>query len=198
VKVDVTLRSPKLAALSAALSGSKRAQLNEAMAMGVREKTRLHLAALAGTRHATAERLGAAQSGHLTQAARAVEASPVEADAGSATLTINHVGLGRAFHDVRIVPVNAKALAIPVDQIAYARSPRQLGIPMFVFRSKTTGNTFLARRQAEKNERPLLLYLLVRSVTQPQDRTLLPSDQEWQKAAAQSAIDFIHMESGAT
>jgi hypothetical protein len=70
MKIDVTIRSPRLALLSSALSGQKRTELSEAMGMGVREKTRAHLAELATSRHATAERLGAAPSGHLAQAFR--------------------------------------------------------------------------------------------------------------------------------
>jgi hypothetical protein len=162
--------------------------------MGVREKTRAHLAELATSRHATAERLGAAPSGHLAQAARAVEASPVSAEGATATLTINHPGLARAFHDIRIVPVNAKALTIPVDAIAYNRSPRQFGNQLFVWKSKTTGNAFLAQRQEDKSAKPLLLYLLVRSVTQKQDRSLLPSQEEWEKAAARSALDWLDLQ----
>jgi hypothetical protein len=109
-------------------------------------------------------------------------------------LTINHPGLARAFHDIRIVPVNAKALTIPVDAIAYNRSPRQFGNQLFVWKSKTTGNAFLAQRQEDKSAKPLLLYLLVRSVTQKQDRSLLPSQEEWEKAAARSALDWLDLQ----
>lgn len=38
------------------------------------------------------------------------------------------------------------------------------------------------------------MYLLVRSVTQPQDRTLLPSDEEWADAAAKAAEEWFKAE----
>ena len=37
-------------------------------------------------------------------------------------------------------------------------------------------------------------FLLVRSVTQPQDRTLLPSEAEWGTAAARGAEDWFALE----
>lgn len=190
MKIDVTIRSPRLLRYREKLSGPERAQLSRLMGEAVREKTRGHLIGLAGSRHATANRLGATPSGHLAMAARAVEGAPIEADASSATVTISHVGLNRAFGDVTIVPKSAKALAIPLIQQAYNRRPRQMSEPMFVLRSKKSGKSFLAIAQG-KGEPPLLAYLLVRSVTQKQDRTLLPSDGEWQAAAIEAATEFF-------
>jgi hypothetical protein len=197
LSVSVQVRSPQLALLVAQLSGEKKVELNRAMAISVRELTRRHLTKLSGERHATANKLGASPSGHLGQAVRAVEAAEITAEDGGASFVINHPGLGRAFHDVTIAPKNAKALTIPVAAIAYNRRAGQFN-NLYVWKSKTTGNAFLAMRDpgADKHARPILVYLLVRSVTQKQDRTLLPSQEEWESAAAQGALDFIRMETG--
>lgn len=192
MKIDVTVRSPKLAVLAAQLSSSGRKEMNEAMGITVREVTRDYLTKISGERHKSAERLGASPTGHLAQAVRAVEASTLNADALSATLTISHVGLSRAFHDVTITPKNAKALTIPVSAIAYGRRAREFQ-NLFVFKHEG-GKAFLAQRDPTSGSFRTL-YLLVRSVTQKQDRTLLPSDAEWQKAAAQSALSFIKFNS---
>ena len=192
VTIDISQASEELKKDLATVTGPQaQRELNEFMA--VREKTRDYLAGLAETRHDTANRLGATPSGHLAQAARAVEDAPVSTDAESGSFVINHPGMVRAFRDVTIVPRAAKALAIPLNAEAYNRRPRQFGPDaFFVFRSKTTGNAFLAKRQKEKGEKPLLMYLLVKSVHQPQDRTLLPSDAEWAAAAVEAADEWFN------
>lgn len=174
------------------LGPENRAELNTSAALAVREVTRGYLLEQAGQRHATADRLGATHSGHLEDAWRAVEGSPIEADGSGATLVLNVPGLGRAFHDVTIVPKAAKALTLPVAALAYNRRAGEFGDQLYVWQSRTTGNAFLAMRQADKQARPLLLYLLVRSVTQEQDRTLLPSDEQWQEAADRAAIQWVN------
>lgn len=172
-----------------------RRELHEFMGVSVREELRGHLAELAQTRHATAERLGATPSGHLAQAARAVEGAPVTAEADSATITINHPGLVRAFRDVTILP-KKKFLTIPLNALAYNRRAGQFAGELFVFKSKTTGDLFLAKRQAEKGDMPLLMYALVRSVTQKQDRTLLSSDEELHGAAVEGGKAWFEKEIG--
>lgn len=186
--ITINLEAIGLREMFDAIQGeASRARLHQAMAEAVREATRDYLIVEAGKRHATADRLGAERSGHLEQAWRAVEKSPIESSATGATLSINVPGLNRAFEDVTIVPKTAKALTIPVDRIAYARRAGEFGNQLYIWKSKTTGNAFLAMRQADKQARPLLLYLLVRSVTQHQDRTLLPSDEQWQDAGGKAA-----------
>jgi len=194
VKVEVDPRAIGLGTLFARVTGPQaRTRLHNRMALGVREATRDYVREEAGKRHATAERLGGSPTGHLEQAAQAVEGAPIAADGEHATLTINHPGLGRAFHDVTIVPKNgARALTIPVAGAAYGRRAGEFDL--FLFRSRVTGNAFLALRQSEKGARPLLMFLLVSSVTQPQDRTLLPSDEAWTEAAGEAAREWFHQE----
>jgi hypothetical protein len=189
VRVQIDLRRLGLREIADVVLGPQsRTELSAAMGEAVREKTRQHLIVEAGKRHSTADRLGAAHTGHLEQAWQAVEGAPIEATADDATLTINVPGLGRAFHDVTIA--GPKGQTIPVAAIAYGRRAGEFNL--YKFTSKTTGNTFLALRQEDRNAPPIIYYLLVRSVTQKQDRTLLPSDQEWEQAAAGGAVQWYH------
>ncbi|EDY16685.1 hypothetical protein CfE428DRAFT_5798 [Chthoniobacter flavus Ellin428] len=188
MKIDVTVRSPKLALFAAKLSGAGRMELHESMAISVRDLTERHLVNLAQSRQ---NKFGAPSSDFYKQAAEAVEKAPIDAEAEGATLTINALGLGRAFHDVTITPKSAKALTIPVCALAYNRRARQFP-NLFVFKSKSTGTAFLAMRDPGAGSKPILMYLLVRSVTQKQDRSLLPSDRDWEKAAKTGAADYIH------
>lgn len=117
--IDLTIRDIRLARVAAVLDS---VQLSQAMGEGVKEKTREHLAELAGSRHTTADRLGASPTGHLAMAARAVESASVSADAASASFSVRHPGLGRAFHDVTITPGGGRQfLTIPLNAIAYGR-----------------------------------------------------------------------------
>ncbi len=181
--------SPALRKLASSLGGPGRAALHEAMGREVQKTTEAYLRDLAATRHGTASRLGAAPSGYLSQAAtKAADPAALTANTDGATYTITHPALNRAFSEVTITPKNAKSLAIPIHALAYNRRPSELasgGHQLFIKR----GRNILATRQGDST---LALYLLVRSVTQSQDRTLLPSDQDWASAAARGAAAFLH------
>ncbi len=188
VKVTIDFNAAGLSRLAGKVTGPQsRARLSERMGLAVREKTREHLAALAGSRHATAIKLGASPSGHLEQAARAVESAPVAADPNGATLTINHVGMIRALRDVTITPRQSQCLAIPVNAIAYNRRPAELWTQLGLFIAK--GMIMMPGPDG-----PIALYKLVKSVHQKQDRTLLPSGAEWTEAAADGARSFFDQE----
>ena len=179
MNVSIAVRSPRLALLAQTLGGAGRARLSAAMGLAVKELTREHLAQLAASKHTTAEKLGAAPTGHFEQAARAVEDAPLTSDELSASFTIRHPGIGRAFHGITITPKNgATYIPLAMNAIAYGRRPREFDQVQFVHRGEAVRTDIAA-------------YLLVRSVTQKQDRSLLPSDAAWQAAAAQGARDFI-------
>ncbi len=202
MNVQITVSTDKLSlALRSAvsqLSGEGATGMAKAMGVEVQNKSVDHLRGLAASRHDTANRLGAAPSGHLAQAAEKVgAASAVTTISGGgsniAVLAINHPGMVRAFRDVTIVPTTKKFLAIPLAAIAYNRKPSQLtdeGHNMFVLRSKDSGKDrlILAEKQGDSI---MPLYLLVRSVTQKQDRTLLPSDDEFSEAAVTGISNYI-------
>jgi hypothetical protein len=177
--------SPKLEKF---LSGLKqRRGLHQMMGNRVQALVRDHLIKLAGSRHATADRLGATPSGHLGKAAEKV-ASPASVRAGEdeAALVINHPGIGRAFHDVTIKPTKSKYLTIPLIAEAYNR--RAYRVPdLFVLK----GTPLLAKTDGDGKIK--VWYRLVKSVRQKQDRTLLPSDEEIRQAALAGVGDYIDL-----
>ena len=180
--------APGLRELQKTLNGTNSRNLHNAMGVEVQRLTYDHVRGLAGSRHETANRLGAAPSGHLAQAAdKIIQSSALNCTTNGATLTINHPGMVRALRDVMIRPREAKSLAIPVDAIAYNRRPRQLWDSLHLFIPK--GKNVIAMSAGKNQIR--ILYVLVRSVTQRQDRTLLPSNEEFNEAAAEGAKQFL-------
>lgn len=178
---------PRIRQLAAACGGNRVAELHAEIGHEVQRLTYDHLRAYASSHHATAARLGATPSNHLAQAAEKV-ASPaaLKADADGAVLTINHPGIIRALRDVTILPREAKSLAIPVHRLAYNRRPRQIWDALKLFIPK--GKNVICFSEGGKIT---ALYVLVRSVTQKQDRSMLPSDADWRKAARVAALKFI-------
>lgn len=104
-------------------------------------------------------------------------------------------GITRALHDIVIRPVEANALAIPVHADAYGTSPREYnrnhskGTPEALFRPKD--KDYLARND---NGDLVVMYLLRKSVHQAQDETLLPPNEDMNKAvmdAVSQAVEII-------
>ena len=185
MKINVQLQpDADLQAQLANVTGPKaRTRLHEHMGLTVKERTVDHLTELAGSRHTTATRLGATPTGHLEQAARAVENAPLSADAESASFVIHHIGMSRAFQDVTILP-KQQFLTIPLNRLAYGRRCGEFGKGQVVFNPDPT----------KPMPEGVAAYALVRSVTQKQDRSLLPSDAEWEAAAEQGARNYFNAE----
>jgi hypothetical protein len=105
-------------------------------------------------------------------------------DGNNVSVGIFIPGINRALHDVIIRPVEANALAIPMHADAYGTSPREYnnnhpkGSPDALFRPK--GKDYLAKND---NGSLVVMYLLRKSVTQRQDRTLLPPAEEMSETA---------------
>jgi hypothetical protein len=188
MRVEIAVNSPQLARYASALGGPERIALHEAMGLAVREGTRDYLRLDSATRHKTADRLGGERTGHMERAAQAVEGAPVDADSEGATLTINHPGLSRAFHDVTIT-AGAKLLPIPLNGLAYGHSPLEFAKVTLLRRAE--GGTKTPEHKRKPLDPSIPAYLLVTSVTQLQDRTLLPSDAEWTEMAKDGARTFI-------
>jgi hypothetical protein len=181
--------SPALQSMMRALAGSRLAELHEAAGHEVQRITADHVAVIAQTRHATANRLGASPTGHFAQAAEKISAgSDLSADASGATLTISHVGFTRAFRSVKIAPKTAKSLAIPIHAMSYGKRAAELWDRLGLFIPK--GGRIIA---ATIGGVLTPMYVLVKSVTQKQDRSLLPSDAQFQAAAVVGAKGWLGM-----
>jgi hypothetical protein len=166
-----------------------RAGMHEAVGRECLGLTRNHLIHIAATRHATAERLGATPSGHWAQAA---EKTTETHTAAAATITIRQQGIGRAAHDVTIVPLGGKKwLTIPIHSSSYnQRAYRMQGL--FFAQPKGKATALLGRREGTgKGASVTWLYMLVRSVFQKQDRTLIPTDDEYGVAAKLGVRNYV-------
>lgn len=160
-----------------------RAGLHEAIGRQALARTRDHLINIAGTRHATAERLGATPSGHWAQAA---EKTTMTSSGQSASISINHPGIGRVAHDVEILPTRGLYLTIPLIAGAYNQRARRVK-GLFFVKPEGADHALLGKRDGEGVE---WWYLLVTSVRQRQDRTLLPSDEEYQQALRDGVLNY--------
>lgn len=179
--------SRALRRLISALGPAGRQEMHGAMGYEVQVLTTDYLRRIASSRHKTANRLGASPSGHLARAAEKVaQPGALSSTSEEAVITIKHPGMSRAFRDVQIRPKEAKSLAIPIHALAYNRRAAELWKSHNLFIPE--GSRYIAMREAD---RTVLLYVLVRSVTQKQDRTLLPSNDDMRGAAALGCKNYI-------
>lgn len=174
-----------------------KAGLHEAIGRRALNLTREHFIRIAGTRHDTAERLGAQPSGHWAQAA---EKTTMKSTAEAATISINHPGIGRAAHDVDIYP-EGMYLTIALIAAAYNQRARRVK-DLFFVQPKGKDYALLGQRTGKRGGHAgdfgggvaaavTWWYLLVTHVHQKQDRSLLPSDDEYHQAMSEGVEDYL-------
>lgn len=177
--------SPKLAAFVRALGPAGRRTLNEGAALELWAAVREHLRREAQRRHGSAQKLGAYPTGHLEKAAQSTDP---HADEQSASVTVSSPGISRTFHPLQIAPVRAQSLTIPVHWLGYGQRASEVSAAYRLFRPK--GKDYL---MADVEGTPTVIYLLRKQVTVPQDRSLLPSDANLEKAAKKGYKDAIRL-----
>lgn len=185
-----------------------REELHHDIAVRAENTVRDYLISLAGSRHATADRLGATPSGHLERAAESVHS---ESDESAATVSVTSPGISRAFGAVTITPGSGKKyLTIPATAEAYNKKAGAFNDLRLAFfkggllglvkadqsrlsdrRAGGFGVESKAAKADKTKERPPVYYWLKKSVTQKQDRTLLPSDKLLQSAAEEGTRDWL-------
>lgn len=186
IGIEVTdTATPFLSRLTDELKDLK--ELHSYMAPQLEELTREYLRDIAGSRHATANRLGAAPTNHLLRRG----ADAVESGFDSTQVYVSlprDSGLGRAFRDFDITPKNGKKwLTRPVHARSYGKRAREFNDLIFIpFDSERAG--LFAKGQ---NGKLLMLYALRKRMHIKQDRTLLPSDQQFAEAAELGAREYI-------
>lgn len=161
--------SGRIRQLINSLGPAGKKELNAGAAAQLWADVRKHLRDYAASHHATASRLGAQQTGHLEKAAATMLR---ESDADSATVSISSPGIRRALGPLTIRPTRARALTIPVHWMAYGKRVGEVRRSTPVFKLK--GRDVLA---TTIDGRLIALYVLRASVTIPQDRSILPSDE---------------------
>ena len=183
VKIAVTDEAtPVLAVLHRELTD--RTRLHEYMGAAAEAGTRIHIRKAALDRHTTASRLGAKPTGYLTKRAELVEG---KGNAQQAEVTITGAIFKRTFGPVTVRPVAKKMLAIPMRAEAHAKRPGEFD-DLFIFRAKQ-GRAFLARRVGKGKLQ--FLFLLKAVVILPQDRGLLPSDEQFGKLGELAARGYL-------
>jgi len=165
-------------------------EIYEAASGEVYELVRGHLENAAGSRHTTAQRLGAQPTGHLTRAAESVGHSH---DANSATIEVTSPGIRRAYGPLDIRPVNKRYLTIPADAASYGKwvsDMRRDGWNVF----RPRGRMFLAGTQGKGKEAKntfRVLFWLAEQVTIPHDPGLMPSDDDMSGAVTRAIKNQI-------
>lgn len=189
--INFTLDAPKLGGPAFQLLYSKiedHSGLYESIADVAQESTRDYLREISSFRHKTANSLGAAPTGALEKAADRVTSA---SDEKSATVTVSGSLFARAFRDITITPTSAKALTIPINAIAYGKRVGELeaqGWKFFRPRNPDAKPLLWATNPAGES---MPMYYLAAKVEQPQDRTLLPSDEELLEAARLGARNYL-------
>jgi hypothetical protein len=181
--------TPKLQSAMKALNGPGLTALHHAAGVKVQELTRDHIAGLKRNPDSLASRIGAPTSNFYAQAAEKVGGdAALTANAGGATLVISSIGFKRAFQSMTIVPRTAKSLAIPINRISFGHRAAELWDRMHLFIPK--GENVIA---ATIGGVLTPLYVLCKSVTQKQDRSLLPSDAKFLEEAVKGARGYLQM-----
>ena len=161
-------------------AGSSASAAGEVLATVVQR----HVLRASAARHRTASRLGATPTGHLSDGAANIR---MEKAGRRAVVTVPIPGITRAFHDLHIRPRNAKALTIPINAVAYGMRAPELaarGWSLFTLPAKEgPGAGILFGRRAGARS-TVALYLLRERADVPQDRELMPSDEEMGEALA--------------
>jgi hypothetical protein len=187
LKLDTSFdtATPWLNRLNNAMTGD-RTEFHGYVARRASERSRRHVSRLAHYRHETADGLGAKRTGHLTRASQSIEPA---ADAKAAYLEIpRNFGLHRAFHPIDIVPLNGKEwLTIPATAETYGRRAGEFSGLFF----KIVGGRYPALILSRNKREFTVAFWLARSVHQEQDRSLMPSDEEFALDAEAAAIEFI-------
>lgn len=165
-----------------------KAGLHEAVGRRALSLTRNHLLQIAETRHETAQSLGASPSGHWAQA---TEKTTMKSSEEMALISVKHPGIGRAAHDVDIVPKGGMYLTIALIAAAYNRRARR--VPgLFFVRPKGADYALLGKREGKgESAQVTWWYLLVQSVHQQQDRSLMPSEEEYRQAVLEGINDYV-------
>ena len=201
VQIDDKAVKRRLARIT---STQMRRRLVEHVGGVVLERTKDFLDEMAVTRHKVADRLDAPHSKYLEYASGRLAGSPrqqntVLQDVGEngATISIkNTPGLSRAYHDLHITPKKKRALTLPLSRVSHDKSVADLEREGHVlFRPKGT-NILAETRGKGKNAKLRPLFALVKSVTVPQDRGLLPTANKIREWTTDAADEFLEMAGG--
>ncbi len=136
-------------------------------------------------RHATADRLGAKPTGFRAKNAQLVESA--FDDEKSYVRMPRRTGLGRAFGEMVILPGAGRTFLTLADS-AQTYGKRVGDFPEGTFEFKIVQGRFPALVFKGTDE---VGYYLARKVRQKQDRTLLPSDEDYVEVGSRSGMTYL-------
>lgn len=181
--------TPRVAMLMRALTGAGRVEVMRSAGAELQELTRDHIGALKRKGGSLASRVGAPASGFYKQAAQEVSGpEALSASSDEAVLTITARGFVRAFRDVPVTPQTARALAIPIHPDAFGHRAAELWdrLGLFIPKGGRSICGMIGRVVTP-------FYVLAKRVVQKQDRSLLPSDEAFRRAAVQGVEGYMGM-----
>lgn len=178
--------SPVLSGLINALEDPT--DLNKAIAARAEVETTNYIRKESASRHKTAERLGANPTGYLERAAQGVSSTGDE-EGATVILSGDVGGFARAFGDITIKPKKGKFLTLPANAAAYGKRASEFDLDLFVFNRHESFAMALGKRTDSGDID--VFYWLRRKVFQRQDRSLLPSDDQYLAAAESGAIFYL-------
>lgn len=195
LKLEVKIDGKVVQELVGSITGIDLVVVHKRQAEQAGEMTRTYLTAVSNGRHATAQRLGAAPTGFWGRAAESVN---WQASASEAVVGVSGPGVGRAFHDVDILPgPGKKYLTIPVHGAAYGVRARELArrIPLVLLGSgKGAKKARVIGMEVDGRKQVIAMYVMVPKVHQKQDRTLMPSDEAYYAAGLAGLRDYVEEE----
>lgn len=169
-----------------------KAKLTEAGAYSLYVAVMRHVQSYARTHHASANRLGAQPSEHIEGAVDDISYGP-EGN-GAAAVTIPIPGFTRAFGDLHIRPKYKKCLTIPINAAAYGvRAPEMEddGWNLFTLPAKQGPGAGILFGRKDGMKSAVALYLLRNSADIPQDRSMLPTDEDMVNAVQDGMMAAI-------
>lgn len=137
--------------------------------------------------HKWARQLGGKSTGHREATVRAITA---ESNSDYALIMIPAAsGMGRAFHDVTLVPGSGKKwLTLPATGTTYGRRASEIeGLKFVKFREDLAG---LVKRN-KSDAKFTVFYWLKKEIRQKQDRNLLPSDEILTEQLEESVLEWL-------
>lgn len=183
VKITVTdSATPALAAVGDSLKD--RRGLNKSIAGSVEDITRAHIRIAAQTRHTTATRLGAAPTNYLSKLSETIES---HSDGVGVVMDVYGAIFRRVTGAVDVRPVTKKWLTIPAAAESYGRRAGEFSDLEFALNKGGESARLI-------NSAGKVLFWLKKQVTLPQDRGLLPSDEQFTQAAELGARNFLEQQ----
>jgi hypothetical protein len=181
--------TPILTQLRAGLEDAR--ALHEAIGAEAEILTRDHIGKAAPSRHKTAQRLGAEPTGYYERTAEGVT-SRGDDDAAVVVIGGDNAIFARVFGPVTVKPRTKKFLTVPAKAAAYGKRAGEIPDLDVLFFNKGGGRGFsMALGRRDDDGKADVWFWLVRQVTLPQDRGLLPTDDQYSAAAELGAIGYL-------